>query len=84
MAAITQGIPLEEIREQASDVRVGRAIATAFAAVFIALGWAAGATIYVVKFAALSVRYGYRQGARIRRGPAEPQRPVHGDGLNKV
>lgn len=78
-------MPYDEIAGQAADIHVGRAIATAFAAVFIAIGWIVGRTIYGISFCVASIRYGYRQGARIRRVPQEPQRggPA-GDGLNKV
>jgi hypothetical protein len=85
MATISERLPFayEEIAEQASDVRVGRALATAFTAIFIAIGWIVGRVIYGIVLLIAAIRYGYRQGAKIRRVPAEPQRPA-GDGLNKV
>jgi len=38
-------------------------------ALFVALGWTAGALWFGVRHCAAAVRYGWRQGARIPRAP---------------
>jgi len=65
-------VPYEEIAGQAANIHVGRALAIAFAAVFMAIGWVAGRSVYSVGFAVASIRYGYRVGAKIKRVPAQP------------
>ena len=85
MATMTQRLAvIDQISNEAADVRVGKALAVAFTAIFIAVGWVVGRTVYGLAFSAKAVRYGYRQGAKIRRMPSEPQRTASGDGLNKV
>ena len=62
---------LKEISEQATRVGFATFLATCVTAVFVAFGWVFGALWYCVRYCAVAVRYGYRQGARTQRVPAE-------------
>lgn len=76
MTTLTQQlnhIPVDEIADEAGQVSFGRFAATAITACFVTLGWIAGASWYGVRYCAVAVRYGWRQGARSRRVPKEPQ-----------
>lgn len=87
MTAVTQRLPYDEIREQTAQMRParpGHAIATVITAMFVAAGWIIGASVWSVRFCAVAVRYGYRQGARIQRVPSEPQRTAHAEELSKL
>lgn len=56
MATVLGRVPLDEINAQSRDVRFGRALRTAIAAVFYGLGWAShkvlGGTLYGIGWAA--------------------------------
>ena len=60
MTALTERIPLEDINREAAEVRTGRAILTAVAAVFYAIGWLAGRVVPVLMWCAFAVRKGFR------------------------
>jgi hypothetical protein len=74
MSVTTMRVPVDEITAEANSTRIGfgRAVAVAITAVFVAAGWLAGATWYGFKHCLVSIRYGYRQGARIQRVPVPP------------
>jgi hypothetical protein len=63
MTTLTE-IPVSKLAEQARtrELHPGRGLATAIAWVFVAIGWAAGALVTGIVFAAISVRYGYLRG----------------------
>jgi hypothetical protein len=65
-----QQIPVDDIKAQTNQITFGRFLATVFTAVFVAAGWLTGATWYAMKYCFAAARYGYRQGARIKRTPA--------------
>lgn len=60
----TAQIPAAELNGQsrAPAVRPGRALATAIAWVFVAIGWFLGALWRGIVFCAISARYGYWRG----------------------
>jgi hypothetical protein len=60
--AVTQAIPVEELARQAREAHPGHGIATAVAAVFVAIGWLAGKAVTGMAFAAVSIRFGYLRG----------------------
>lgn len=60
MTTLTERIPLDEINREAAEVRTGRAILTAIAAVFFAAGWLAGRIVPVLMWCAFAVREGFR------------------------
>ena len=55
-------VPVEQITADAREVHFGRALVTAVAAIFFAIGWITGRSLFAAKFCALAVRYGYREG----------------------
>jgi hypothetical protein len=55
-------IPVDQLRVQASQARPGRALIMIISAVFVAIGWIAGAAVTGVVFAGVAVRYGYWRG----------------------
>ena len=71
MTTITEQmqLPMREIESEAQQVQFGRAVATFFTAIFVAVGWVVGATWYGIKHLCVATRYGYRQGARVQRVP---------------
>ena len=82
--AVTQAVPVEELARQAREAHPGRGLATAVAAVFVAIGWLAGKAITGMIFAAVSIRFGYLRGrgftdeeiaARSAPQPAAPPNP---------
>jgi hypothetical protein len=56
-----------DIKHEAENIQFGRMTATAITALFVAIGWLAGAAWWAIRYCAMAVRYGYRQGARIPR-----------------
>lgn len=62
MSSLTETIPVEELARQSREAHPGRGLATAFAAVFVGIGWLAGRLITGMVFAAVSVRFGYLRG----------------------
>jgi hypothetical protein len=58
MTATAETVPAQQARE----IRPGRWLATAFAAVFVTLGWLAGAIVTSVIFTGSSIRYGWHRG----------------------
>ena len=60
--AVTQAIPVDELTRQAREARPGQGLATAIAAVFVAIGWVAGRLVTGMAFAAVSIRFGYLRG----------------------
>jgi len=69
LTTLTERIPVADIAADASQIRLGRFLATVITALFVALGWTAGALWFGVRHCAAAVRYGWRQGARIPRAP---------------
>jgi hypothetical protein len=60
--AVTQAIPVDNLARQAREARPGQGLATAVAAVFVAIGWLAGRLVTGMAFAAVSIRFGYLRG----------------------
>lgn len=60
--AVTQSIPVGELTRQAREAQPGQGLATAIAAVFVAIGWLAGRLVTGTAFAAVSIRFGYLRG----------------------
>ena len=59
-STLTERISLDDITAQAREVRTGRAILTAIAAVFFAIGWLAGRVVPWLLWCCFAVRKGYR------------------------
>jgi hypothetical protein len=74
----------KQVSEEAAGVGFGTFIATCITGVFVAFGWIFGSLWFAVRYCAVAVRYGYRQGAHVPRAPQHPA-PGRGgpDGLNK-
>ena len=53
-------VPVGEINRQAAEVKTGRAVLTAIAAVFFAIGWLAGRVVPVLLWCCFAVREGFR------------------------
>lgn len=62
MTVMTETIPVDQLREQARQVRPGHGVVTVIAAVFVALGWTIGAIVTGLAFAGVCSRYGYWRG----------------------
>ena len=60
MTALTERIPLEDINRQAAEVRTGRAVLTAIAGLFFAVGWLAGRVLPVLLWCCFAIREGFR------------------------
>ena len=69
MTALDQRVPVDAITAQARQVRAGRLLLTLIAAVFYAIGWAAGRVFLAVVWCAVAVKVGWQAGA-VRGGPA--------------
>lgn len=73
MASVVDRVPTAEIRVQAQQVHLGRALLTLLAGLLYAVGWLAGKTVtvgaLVVLWSAAAVKVGWRE-AR----PREPAR----------
>ena len=67
----TAQLPLDEITAQAREVHFGRALLTVIAAVFYALGWAAGRFFFAAAWSWTAVRLGWQAGrqAGVTGGP---------------
>jgi uncharacterized membrane protein YciS (DUF1049 family) len=63
VTSITQRLPVDEITRQASDIRVGRVLLTALAAVFFAIGWTVARVFLGVVWCAVAVKVGWQAGA---------------------
>lgn len=59
---VTQAIPVADLQQQAREASPGHGLATAFVAVFVAIGWLAGKLVTLTLFAAVSIRFGYLRG----------------------
>lgn len=80
--AVTETIPVGELARQAREAQPGQGLATAVAAVFVAIGWLAGRLVTGMAFAAVSIRFGYLRGRGFsdeeiaaRSAPEPAQRP---------
>lgn len=76
MTTLAERIPLDEITEQAREVRFGRSVLTVIAAVLFGLGWlvakAFGVTWLALAWSAVAVREGWREARKVNRGPSRP------------
>jgi hypothetical protein len=74
MSTLAERIPLDEITEQARQVRFWRTVLTVIAAALFGLGWvvakAFGVTFLALAWSAVAVREGWREGRKVSRGPA--------------
>ena len=70
MTTITQRMPVDQITERARQVRFGRLLLAAFAAVFFAIGWCAARFFLGLAWCAVAVRVGWQEGRH--GGPARP------------
>jgi hypothetical protein len=67
-----QGLPVDQLRAQAGEIRFGRIVLLVITAFFFAVGWCAGAAWRAVVFCVLAVRFGYRAGAGVPVTAAQP------------
>ena len=85
MASWTERIPADELAARAAEARPGRALATAFAAIGVALGWAlgrglrclgwlAGRSWLILAYFAETVVFGFREGAGLSQPVAKAPR----------
>lgn len=77
MATLTeriQQLPVDDLAAEAGESHPGRAVATAITAVFVAIGWVIGSVWFALSYCLAAARYGYRQGAHVRRAPSQPVR----------
>lgn len=58
----TTTLPVEQISAKARDVHFGRTVATAFAWIFVAIGWIFGVIWHGIVFIVISARYGFWRG----------------------
>ena len=73
MTTLTERIPLDDITEQAQQVRPGRAALTVVAAVLFGIGWIAARVFAVVWLAAMWCGVAVREGWRASHGPSRSQ-----------
>lgn len=71
MTTLEARIHYDELHEQAAAARPGRALATAIAAVFFAIGWIFGTAWLIAATCFFAVRTGFRDGARMKRVPRQ-------------
>jgi hypothetical protein len=69
VTSIAERVQVDAITRQARDIRAGRVLLTAVAAVFFALGWTVGRLFLGVVWCGVAVKVGYQAGAA-RGGPA--------------
>lgn len=62
MTALTERIPLDEISQQAREVKIGHTLLTIIASVLFAVGWLAARGFYCLAWAAVAVKVGWREG----------------------
>ena len=74
MTTLTERIPLDDITEQAQQVKPGRAALTVIAAVLFGLGWVMARVFSVLWLAAMWSGVAVREGWRASRGPSRSQR----------
>ena len=60
MTTMTERIAVEDITAEMRQVSTGKAILTAIASVFFAVGWAAGRVVPLLLWCCFAVRAGYR------------------------
>jgi hypothetical protein len=68
VTTVADRVQLDEISVQARQVHLGRVLATVFAAVFFAIGWAFGRVFYALAWCGVAVRVGFQAGRA--HGPA--------------
>lgn len=71
MTAVLDRVPVDRISAEAREVRFGRAVLTAIAAVFYVVGWLAAAVWLAVVWCATAVKVGWQE-ARQRPETGEP------------
>lgn len=62
MTTLLDRVPLDQISDQARQVRFGRVLLTLVAAVFYGLGWVAGRVFLAVAWCGVAVRVGWQEG----------------------
>lgn len=63
MAVMTEAVSVDQLREQAAEVKFGRTLATLIAGFFWLIGWALGHAWTGMVFCILAARLGFREGA---------------------
>lgn len=69
MARRLERIPLDRIRAEAREIRVGRAIQLLIAAFFFAIGWIAVKTWQSAIWAFAAIKVGWQEGRTLNREP---------------
>lgn len=64
MATVLERLPIDDITDEARQVRLGRVFLTLIAAVFFGAGWVAGKVAFAVVWCGLAVRAGWREARR--------------------
>ena len=69
--AVLERVPVDRISVEARQVHVGRVLLTVFAALFFAVGWAAGKAVLAVAWCGVAVKVGWQEArSGSTRGPA--------------